>query len=140
MGEAALKLKPAQIDYLYEMAYELQHLYRQIINKEITAFFNVVMDVEYKFHSYIVHAAGNKIVEKIYEENKLLLFRYRSYLLCDPPPGCFELLENDHIVLCDALKLGDKRVTQATASRHLSISKLLVEQEKLLKAIGEDNQ
>lgn len=138
-GEAALNLRPKQINDLYVMAYKLQEHYRKAINKGAATNYRDLLDEEFKFHTYIVRAANNNLVTDIYEDLKYTLFRYRSYLLYSPPSGVFELLENDHIVLCDALKLGDKEVAEASARRHLSISRRVIARSGLMQIIGTDD-
>lgn len=132
-GEAALRLKPEQFDELYKMAYELQRLYRLAINSGTNKGYRELLDMEFDFHTFIVKAAGNSMLLEIYNEQKYKLFRYRSYLLYNPPPSVYEQLENDHIILCDALKLGDKGVASAAAKRHLSISRMTIARSNILK-------
>lgn len=137
-GEAALNLRPKQIDELYAMAYRISEFYWQAISRDNNPNYRDLLNEEFKFHTYIVKAANNKLVFDIYEDLKFTLFRYRSYLLHHPQPGVFELLANDHIVLCDALKLGDKEVAEASARRHLSISRRVITQSGLMQFADDD--
>lgn len=137
-GEAALNLRPKQIDELYAMAYRISEYYWQVISRDNTPNYRDLLNEEFKFHTYIVKAANNKLISDIYEDLKFTLFRYRSYLLHYPQPGVFELLANDHVVLCDSLKLGDKEVAEASARRHLSISRRVITRSGLMKITGDD--
>jgi DNA-binding GntR family transcriptional regulator len=114
-GEAAICLSDRDLDKLYSLANRLGHLYRKPQYKEL-------LDAEFDFHVFIIRKSNNPFVRSIYEDMKYKIFRYRSYLLYNPPPDLFPILTNDHKVICDALKLRDKTIGEATMKRHLSIS------------------
>ena len=114
-GEAAVRLTEQDLDKLYALADRLGRVYRKPNYKDL-------LDAEFDFHVSLIRKSGNPFVQNIYEDMKYKIFRYRSYLLYNPTPDLFPILTNDHRVICDALKLRDKAIGEATLRRHLSIS------------------
>ncbi|MDO4567193.1 MAG: GntR family transcriptional regulator [Oscillospiraceae bacterium] len=137
-GEAAVKITPAQLEELYSMGRRLQKLYRRSIDGCVSSGYHELLDTELEFHTYIVKVADNELLTGIYDELKYKLFRYRAYLLFSPPAGIYEMLENDHVVLCDTLSLGDREVAAAAAKRHLSISRAVIARHGLMNMVCDD--
>ncbi len=132
-GEAAEKLTEAQLKQLYDMAYELQRLYHLATGETISDSFVPLMDMEYQFHTFLVKAAGNDAISQIYEDYKYRILYYRSYILKNPPEYVFDVLANDHILICDTLKLRDRDMASAVLRRHLSVSKLIIQESRILE-------
>ncbi len=132
-GEAAKKLKEKELKDLYDMAYELRRLYRLATGETISDSFMPLMDLEYKFHTMLVDAAGNEVISRIYEDYKYRIFYYRSYILTDPPEYVFGVLADDHILICNTLKLRDPDMAIAAVRHHLSVSKLIIQRSSILK-------
>ena len=131
-GEAALKLTDAQLRQLYDMAYELQRLYHLATGQDPSDSFVPLMDMEYKFHTFILEVADNEVIFQIYNEYKYRLFFYRSYLLTNPPKEVLDILANDHVLICDTLRLRDRDMAAAIARRHLTVSQKVIEQSHAL--------
>ena len=132
-GEAAEKLTTAQLDQLYEMAYKLQTLYHEATGETLSSSFMPLMDMEYQFHTFIVNAADNDVISKIYEDYKYRILYYRSYILQNPPRDILDILADDHLRICDILKLRDKEMAIATAKRHINISQRVMKQSHVLE-------
>ncbi len=135
-GEAARKITAKQLDFLYEMAYSLQRLYHTVTHQTLSDSFMPLMDVEYKFHSSLVDFAGSSVLSKIYEEYRYRIMYYRSYILQNPPREVLDTLADDHILICDTLKLRDPDMAIAVLKRHLSISKQVIEESHVLDHVG----
>lgn len=114
-GEAALRLTERDMADLYAMAARLEKLFRNPTYREL-------LDGELNFHMLLIRKSGNPFILSIYEEMKYKIFRYRSYLMYKPTPDIYPIITTDHTVICDALKLRDKAIGEATLRRHLSIS------------------
>lgn len=132
MGEAAVKITSVELDELYEMAYNLQRLYRKALTENETVGYKEILDAENAFHSRIVEISGNNLVIEVYNQLFYKLFRYRSYLVYHPPAKLLKMIEYDHIILCDALKLGDRDVAIANGKRHLHITETLLVKDRWL--------
>lgn len=132
-GEAAEKLTTAQMDRLYEMAYKLQTLYHEATGETLSSSFMPLMDMEYQFHTFIVDAAQNEVISKIYEDYKYRILYYRSYILQNPPKDVLTILADDHLRICDTLKLRDKDMAIAVANRHISISQRVIKKSQVLE-------
>lgn len=132
-GEAAEKLTAAQLDQLYEMAYKLQTLYREATGETLSTSFMPLMDMEYQFHTFLVDAADNEVISKIYQDYKLRILYYRSYILQNPPRDVLNILADDHLRICDILKLRDKEMAIAAAKRHINISQRVMKMSQVLE-------
>lgn len=139
-GEAAKKLTEEQLSQLYEMAHELRRLYHLATGETISDSFLPLMDMEYRFHTLLVDAAGNEVISRIYEEHKYRILYYRSYILKNPPKDVLDVLANDHILICDTLKLRDPDMARAAVNRHLSVSKLVIQRSQILKCDWGDEE
>jgi DNA-binding GntR family transcriptional regulator len=131
-GEAAVNITKEELDFLYSLAEKLKSIYTGCINLGRVYDFRTLMDTELRFHTAIIDASKNALLQKIYREVRNKLFRYRSYLLLTPPPGIYQALKDDHLVLCSLIRLGDRNVAVAGAKRHLSISKNAFTQHNIL--------
>lgn len=129
-GLAAERISAAQLSRLYEMAHELKALYRRLIEQSSPGGIVAIRDLEYGFHSYLVDIAGNEAVSKIYGEYINHIFHYRSFILQDPPFEFLDALSDDHIFICDTLKIHDSNIASAVAKRHLTLSRNIIEKNK----------
>ena len=131
-GEAALKITPEQLDDLYRKAHKLQALYDEAFHKGKNFVFVKLLDQEIEFHFSIVKASGNEIITSIYEQMKYKLWRCRSYLLFSRPEGFYDVIDCDHVFICDILKFGDRDMAEAAMRRHLGVSRTGIEHFNLL--------
>jgi len=131
-GEAAVKITPKELDELYEMAYELQRVYRRCLRDNTTVSYGEILEAEHAFHCRIIEIANNGILTDVYNRILHKLFRYRSYLTYHPPAGLLSMIENDHIILCDILKLGDRELAQASIKHHLHITETFIVKNRIL--------
>ena len=128
-GEAAVKLTSAQL----EMAYRLQCLYHKATGETMRNSFMSLMDMEYQFHTYIIQAAENDVISRIYEDYKYRILYYRSYILQNPPRDVLDILADDHLRICDILKLRDRELAAAAAKRHIKISQRVIKLSQVLE-------
>ena len=108
-------------DVLYDIAGQLQHICVESGNLQHR--YIDVVDLEYQFHSRIVHLADHPLLEEFYEHIKYKLYRYRSYLNYDPPAGYFEVVGTEHLTICDILKMRDQGMAEAIMRRHLALAR-----------------
>lgn len=131
-GQAALKISPEQLDDLYKKAHKLQELYDEAFHKGKKFVFSKLLEQEIEFHFSIVKASGNGLIISIYDQMKYRLWRCRSYLLFSRPEGFYDVLDCDHVFICDILKFGDKDMAEAAIRRHLAVSRTGIERFNLL--------
>ena len=120
-GRAAVAIKDTDLDVLYDIAGQLQHICVKSGNLQYR--YIDVVDLEYQFHSRIVHLADHPLLEEFYEHIKYKLYRYRSYLNYDPPSGYFEVVGTEHLTICDILKMRDQGMAEAIMRRHLALAR-----------------
>lgn len=120
-GQAALAMTDADLVGLYAMAEELQRICQD--GGDLRRRYIDVVDLEYQFHSRIVHLAQHPLLEEFYEHIKYKLYRYRSYLNYDPPAGYFDVVGAEHVRICDILKLRDQGMAEAIMRRHLALAR-----------------
>lgn len=135
-GEAAMKATQQDLAELYSIAKKLQVLYHRAVIREGGMKFKELLFADMQFHRRIVQISGNTLVAEVYDKLIAKIFRYRSYLLYSPPEGLFKILENDHVIICDSLALGDRETASATAKRHLRISETVYEKSGLLEKMS----
>ncbi|MGM9574993.1 MAG: GntR family transcriptional regulator [Oscillospiraceae bacterium] len=131
-GQAALKITPEQLDDLYQKAHKLQALYDEAFHKGKNFVFAKLLEQEIEFHFSIVKVSGNEIITAIYDQMKYRLWRCRSYLLFSRPDGFYDVLDCDHVFICDILKFGDRDMAEAAMRRHLGVSRTGIERFNLL--------
>lgn len=120
-GRAAIAIKDTDLDVLYGIAGQLQHICVESGNLQHR--YIDVVDLEYQFHSRIVHLADHPLLEEFYEHIKYKLYRYRNYLNYDPPSGYFDVVGTEHLTICDILKMRDQGMAEAIMRRHLALAR-----------------
>jgi len=120
-GRAAIAMKGDDLDALYDVAEQLHRIC--VENGNLQHRYIDIVDLEYQFHSRIVHLADHPLLEEFYEHIKYKLYRYRSYLNYDPPVGYFEVVGTEHLTICDILKMRDQGMAEAIMRRHLSLAR-----------------
>lgn len=131
-GQAALKIPPELLNELYEKAHKLQKVYDEAFHQGKDFVFSKLLDSEMEFHFSIVKASGNELITSIYDEMKYKLWRCRSYLLFSRPEGFYDVLDVDHVFICDILRFGDRGMAEAAMRRHLGVSRTGIERFNLL--------
>ena len=131
-GQAALKITPELLNELYEKAHKLQKVYDEAFHQGKDFVFSKLLDSEMEFHFSIVKASGNELITSIYDEMKYKLWRCRSYLLFSRPEGFYDVLDVDHVFICDILRFGDRGMAEAAMRRHLGVSRTGIERFNLL--------
>lgn len=131
-GQAALKITPELLNELYEKAHKLQKVYDEAFHQGKDFVFSKLLDSEIEFHFSIVKASGNELITSIYDEMKYKLWRCRSYLLFSRPEGFYDVLDVDHVFICDILRFGDRGMAEAAMRRHLGVSRTGIERFNLL--------
>ncbi len=131
-GQAALKITPEQLDELYRLAHKLQQLYDEAFHQGKDFVFAKLLEQEIEFHFYIVKVSGNELITSLYDQMKYRLWRCRSYLLFSRPEGFYDLIDRDHVFICDILKFGDRDMAEAAMRRHLGVSRTGIEQFNLV--------
>ena len=131
-GQAALKITPELLNELYEKAHKLQKVYDEAFHQEKDFVFSKLLDSEMEFHFSIVKASGNELITSIYDEMKYKLWRCRSYLLFSRPEGFYDVLDVDHVFICDILRFCDRGMAEAAMRRHLGVSRTGIERFNLL--------
>lgn len=131
-GQAALKITPELLNELYEKAHKLQKVYDEAFHQGKDFVFSKLLDSETEFHFSIVKASGNELITSIYDEMKYKLWRCRSYLLFSRPEGFYDVLDVDHVFICDILRFGDRGMAEAAMRRHLGVSRTGIERFNLL--------
>ena len=94
--------------------------------------FAKLLEQEIEFHFSIVKVSGNELITAIYDQMKYRLWRCRSYLLFSRPDGFYDVLDCDHVFICDILKFGDRDMAEAAMRRHLGVSRTGIEHFNLL--------
>ena len=131
-GQAALKITPELLNELYEKAHKLQKVYDEAFHQGKDFVFSKLLDSEMELHFSIVKASGNELITSIYDEMKYKLWRCRSYLLFSRPEGFYDVLDVDHVFICDILRFGDRGMAEAAMRRHLGVSRTGIERFNLL--------
>lgn len=131
-GQAALKITPELLNELYEKAHKLQKVYDEAFHQGKDFVFSKLLDSEMEFHFSIVKASGNELITSIYDEMKYKLWHCRSYLLFSRPEGFYDVLDVDHVFICDILRFGDRGMAEAAMRRHLGVSRTGIERFNLL--------
>lgn len=131
-GQAALKITPELLNELYEKEHKLQKVYDEAFHQGKDFVFSKLLDSEMEFHFSIVKASGNELITSIYDEMKYKLWRCRSYLLFSRPEGFYDVLDVDHVFICDILRFGDRGMAEAAMRRHLGVSRTGIERFNLL--------
>lgn len=133
-GEAAERLTAGDLDTLFDMAYQLQRLYHEATSETVSGSFMPLMDLEHQFHSLIINASGNAVIASIYEQYRYRILYYRSYILQNPPRDVLDVLADDHILICNTLKLRDREMAAAVVKRHLSVSQHVIRQSQVTES------
>lgn len=131
-GQAALKITDELLNELYDKAHKLQEVYDEAFHQGKDFVFSKLLDSEMEFHFSIVKASGNELITSIYDEMKYKLWRCRSYLLFSRPEGFYDVLDVDHVFICDILRFGDRGMAEAAMRRHLGVSRSGIERFNLL--------
>ena len=122
-GQAVSNLTEERLNILYALASEEKSVAKKAKLYGVShAYYSDIMRLDYAFHSKIIVYSNNLLLQQIYEALKYKLFRYRSYLLYDPPHDFYDIIGNEHMIVCNNLKIGDKIIAEAVMRRHIAIS------------------
>lgn len=121
-GQAAKIMTDDQLDFLYSTAKEMHDLYKEEEKENTNKNYRRMIALEYAFHSSIVSFAQNPLLNQVYDQIKDKLLRYRCYLVYNPPIGMYDALGDDHLVICNVLKLKSRELAEGAMKRHLTIS------------------
>jgi len=133
-GLAAEKLTPGDLETLFDLARQLQRFYREAMRQTGPIDFCPVIEVEHQFHGLIIQASGNTVISNIYKQYRYRILYYRSYVLQNPPYKMLDVLADDHLLICNTLKLRDPDMASAAVKRHLSISQQVITKSIIAKS------
>ncbi|EHM39276.1 GntR family transcriptional regulator [Anaeroglobus geminatus] len=121
-GRAVMIMTDKQLDELYELAYLLQKKGWENTKRRNICYCSETIELERQFHRKIICLADHPLLLAIYDQIKYRLFRYRSYLMYNPPKGYYSIVSKDHLIICDVLKLRNKVMAEAVVQRHVSFA------------------
>ena len=119
-GRAAVAATDTQLEELRELAHQMNDICCRADTTPRDALSRTIMDLEYQFHLTLVLFADSPLLSDLYEQIKCKLFRYRSYMIYNPPDGYYDIIATDHLVICDVLALHDRQLAESILRRHLS--------------------
>lgn len=119
-GRAAVEMTAAQLEELHQTAQQLHDVCHNAKNEDANSLPRKIMALEYDFHMKLVSLARSPLLLDLYEQIKYKLFRYRSYMIYNPPEGYYKIIEREHLLIYQILKLHDREMAEAALHRHLS--------------------
>lgn len=119
-GRAAVAATDAQLLKLRELAQKMHNVCQGLDKRPLDALSRAIMNLEYQFHLKLVMLADSPLLSDLYEQIKFKLFRYRSYMIYNPPEGYYDIIGTDHLIICDVLALHDRHLAESILRRHLS--------------------
>ena len=119
-GRAAMNMTNEQMAELQKIAQEMHDVCRKADRQDPDSLHRRIMTLEYEFHMKLVELADSPLLSDLYEQIKYKLFRYRSYMIYNPPEGYYKIIETDHLLICSVLKLRDRELAESVLRRHLT--------------------
>lgn len=135
-GLAATRITTQELQNLYDIAYRMRDLYNEAAASKNNMNCDVLIDLEYQFHVNVVVYAKNPMLAKMYEELRYKAMHYRCYLIYDPPEeNYYQKMGEDHCLICDAIRSGDKDVAAAMMRHNINASPKVFNRLEKFKSI-----
>jgi len=119
-GRAALNVTDQQLEELQKIAQQMHDICHHADKEDPATLHRQIIKLEYAFHMKLVSLADSPLLLDLYDQIKYKLFRYRSYIIYNPPQEYYKIIETDHLLICHILKLHDRELAESMLRRHLN--------------------
>jgi len=119
-GRAALNVTDQQLEELQKIAQQMHDICQHTDKEDPATLHRQIIKLEYAFHMKLVSLADSPLLLDLYDQIKYKLFRYRSYIIYNPPQEYYKIIETDHLLICHILKLHDRELAESMLRRHLN--------------------